>query len=95
MKIYISLPISGRPLEEARNEADLIKARLSRVGHTPVSPFNIYAGKNPTWKDHICCDLRALADCDAIILCEGWEESRGCNIEHDFARHMGIKIIKQ
>ncbi len=84
-KIYISLPISGLPLNSVREKADLIKARLSRQGYNPVSPFDVYAGKNPTYEDYICCDLRAMLDCDAIIFCHGWQLSNGCNIEHDVA----------
>lgn len=92
MKIYISLPITGQE-REAREHADMVKSALSRKGYKPVSPFDIYAGKNPTYADYLCRDLRALADCDAILLCEGWERSRGCRIEADFAREFGKKIL--
>lgn len=83
MKIYISIPIANNP--KALEKADLIKSKLSKKGHTPVSPFDIFAGKNPKYEDHICYDLRAMLDCDAILLCKGWESSCGCNIEHDVA----------
>lgn len=83
MTIYISLPITNDP--KAREKADLIKASLSRKGHTPVSPFDVPAGKNPKYEDYICGDLRAMLDCDGIIFCDGWEQSCGCNIEHDVA----------
>lgn len=86
MKIYISLPISDVGIAKAREKADLIKGKLSRKGHIPVSPFDIYAGKNPQYEDNICCDLRAMLDCDGIIFCNGWEQSLGCNIEHDVAK---------
>ncbi len=85
MKIYISLPITGLDPDKVRQKADLIKASLSRQGHRPVSPFEVTAGKNPTYEDYICCDLRAMLDCDGIIFCQGWERSCGCNIEHDVA----------
>ncbi len=85
MRIYISLPISNDP--KAREKADLIKATLSRQGHKPVSPFDIYAGDKPTYEDHICYDLRAMLDCDAVLFCKGWEKSCGCNIEHAAATH--------
>lgn len=85
MKIYISIPISGFDPEKVRKEADCIKAALSRKGYTVVSPFDIYAGKNPTYEDYICYDLRAMLDCDAILFCDGWGLSCGCNIEHDVA----------
>lgn len=82
MKIYISIPISGQE-NVACQEADNIKTALSKQGHTVVSPFDIYAGKQPTYEDHICCDLRAMLDCDAVYFCTGWRNSLGCNIEHD------------
>lgn len=70
-RIYISIPITGRDEARHREYADLMKARLSRSGWRPVSPFEIYAGKKPTYADYICYDLRALADCDAVVMCEG------------------------
>lgn len=81
LRIYISLPITGRE-REAQEHADLVKASLSRQGHTPVSPFEINAGKDATYNDHICHDLHAMLDCDAIYFCEGWQNSCGCLIEH-------------
>lgn len=87
MKIYISLPITGREAY-AREHADLIKAWLSRKGYHPVSPFDLYAGQNPTYADYICYDLRTMIDCDGIIFCQGWEHSCGCGIEHDVAMRL-------
>lgn len=88
MKIYISLPISGLPADSARQHADAVKAALSRLGHTPLSPFDIYAGKNPSYTDYICYDLLALSSCDAIYFCKGWQHSCGCGIEHDFVMRL-------
>lgn len=93
MKIYISIPISGKDEREVREHADLIKASLSRAGHSPVNPFDIYAGKNPTYADYLCADLRALADCDAIFMCNGWQFSRGCRIERTFAEEFGKHVM--
>lgn len=81
-RIYISLTISGKE-REAREKADVMKACLSRQGYIPVSPFDIYPGKNPEYADYICCDLRALMGCDGVIFCTGWDKSCGCGIEHD------------
>lgn len=92
MTIYISLPITGREIH-ARQHADLVKAMLSRAGHKPINPFEIYCGKNPEYADHLCADLRALADCDAIYLCSGWQFSRGCRIERTFAEEFGKIVI--
>ncbi len=85
MRIYISLPITNDP--KAREKADLMAQFLSKQGHTPVNPFNIYAGNKPTYEDHICYDLLAMLSCDAVLFCKGWEKSCGCNIEHDAVTH--------
>lgn len=87
-KVYISVPISGRPLEEARHEADLVKRMLSIQGYDPVSPFDIWAGDGATWEDHMVADLRALMGCDAIYMCPGWAMSCGCCIEFDLVRNI-------
>lgn len=92
-RIYISIPITGHDEKQVREHADRIKAALSRAGHTPVNPFEIYVGKNPTYADYLCADLRALADCDAIFLCSGWQFSRGCRIEANFAKEFDKQIM--
>lgn len=80
-KTYISLPISGQE-EKARIKAESVKSRLRLMGYEPVSPFDIYAGKDPDYEDYLCFDLRTLMDCEAVYFCRGWEDSCGCNIEH-------------
>lgn len=93
MKVYISLPISGKDIDRQREHADRMKAALSRAGHKPVNPFENYCGDNPTYADYLCYDLRILADCDAIMLCDGWQFSRGCRIERMFAEEFGKHIM--
>lgn len=88
MKIYISLPISGNPIEEVRKQAEEARQFILDLGHTPVSPLEIYAGTNPTYADHLCYDLRAMIDCDAIVMTPGWRFSVGCNIEHNVAYYV-------
>lgn len=83
-KIYISIPISGEDYKQQRRFADTVASGLSKRGYIPVNPFNIYAGHERDYWDHVCADLRALADCDAVMFLPGWERSLGCNIEHDF-----------
>ena len=94
MTIYISLPITGQE-QEAREKADLTKAMLSRAGHKVITPFEVYAGKNPVYKDHIAFGIRALLDCDAIYLCDGWQFSQGCRLEAEAARIYKLQIMRE
>lgn len=92
MTIYISLPITGRE-SDARERADLMKAALSRAGYEVTTPFEVCAGKDATYEEYLCYDLLALSHCDAIFLCDGWQFSRGCRIEANFAREFGKQIF--
>lgn len=80
-KIYISLPVSGRE-DEARARAAEYKKRLKAEGWTPVSPFDIFAGKDPSWADHIAFDVRTLLHCDAMFCSWDSSDSPGCRVEH-------------
>ena len=86
-KIYVSLPISGQEAK-AREKAALVKSALSKKGYNVITPFDIYAGKNPTYEDHLCFDLRVMLDCEAVYFCQGWDKSCGCGIEHDTVMRM-------
>ena len=38
-----------------------------------------------------CIDL--LSGCDVIIMCNGWENSTGCNLELAYAKDHNIRVI--
>jgi hypothetical protein len=40
-------------------------------------------------------DLVALKDCDAIYLLHGWRNSKGANLEYQFAKLVGLQIFEQ
>lgn len=92
MRIYISIPISNKDEKKQREKADKIKEALSKHGWEVVNPFDIKTDvENPTWFDYIKTDLEALSKCDAIYMCNGWKESKGCKIEMQYALDSGIK----
>ena len=101
-RIYISIPISGHDIEEVKAKAIDISGRLLwdvfelkkgrnrpdiitpfDVCHEPDKPYSYYMGK----------DIEALLECDAIFLCEGWQNSKGCMAEFEVARIYGKKIM--
>ena len=38
-------------------------------------------------------DIEALLECDAIYMCEGWQNSKGCMAEFEVARIYGKEIM--
>lgn len=37
--------------------------------------------------------LENMSLCNAVYFCKGWEQARGCRIEHEAAKAYGMKII--
>ena len=37
--------------------------------------------------------LENMSLCNTVYLCKGWEQTRGCQIEHDVAAAYGLKIL--
>lgn len=37
--------------------------------------------------------LLRMSACDVVYFCKGWENARGCKIEHEVAKAYGLEII--
>ena len=37
--------------------------------------------------------LEKMAECDVIYFCDGWQDARGCKLEHAAAVAYGLKVI--
>lgn len=86
MKIYISIPITGQDIEQVEARLIFAKAVLERKGHTPVSPLDVSDNPDASYAEHMGRDISALLDCDAVVFLDGWEESKGCALEHAAAK---------
>lgn len=90
MKIYISIPISNCDIEQQRETASKIAEAIKDMGHEPVNPFDTpqapeYWNSDRKYAYYMGEDIKRLLMCNAIFMCEGWESSVGCAIEHSIA----------
>lgn len=81
MKIYISLPITGRDMEEVEASCIFAAAIIEKKGHTAVSPLEVSPNPNASYAEHMGKDITALLECDAVLFLDGWEYSEGCLLE--------------
>lgn len=83
MIIYISGPITGHLPSECEMKFNKAKNDIIKRGHFPVSPWDIGKLLPKTFKhsDYMEIDMDILAKCDAILMLEGWERSKGCKEE--------------
>ena len=92
----------GKSDDEIESErAKLIKiAEAGRLGRGKVEVINSFFKGGPTIPNgaqaplySLGKSLELLATADVVIFAEGWQEARGCRIEHECAVQYGIRTI--
>ena len=95
-KIFISQPMKDRSEEEIRTEREeLILIATQQYGAIEVIPsffgeeFDASKSKNPAVK-YLGKSIEMLAEADIALFGKGWENARGCKMEHDICCSYGI-----
>lgn len=100
--IYISGKMTGLP-DYNWPKFDEVENDLLNQGHIVVNPANIARGlcvpdhltEEEKWQMYIDEDLKHLGRCTTIFMLQGWENSRGANIEYNMALDMGLEVIHE
>lgn len=94
MKIMISQPMRGKTNEQIREErAELVK-QLEAEGHEVVD--TVFENAPADEDTAIYClsqSIRYIGKVDGLVFMPGWENARGCRIEHQVASAYG-KFIR-
>ncbi len=99
MKAMISLPMACRNPDEIIIEWTKAAIYLDAKGYEVVDTLFtnewINEGKQgvksiPLY--HLANSLEWMSKCDVAYFCEGWENARGCKIEHEAAKAYGLEI---
>lgn len=91
-KIYISGAISHHDLSERKNAFEETARFCEACGFASVNPFDNGLPQPGDWREHMKADLKMLLECDAICMMDGWEQSKGCKLEHDVASSCGLTV---
>ena len=92
-RLYLSGPMTGHP--ELNFPAFHAEAsRLRALGYEVANPAEINPDPRATWHACMRADLKALLDCDALVLLLGWEQSAGAHLEMHVAHRVGMEILQ-
>ena len=107
--IFISQPMTGKSEEEILAtrqkeidkihqlfDADGVEINIiaSYIDDATRKHFQKYTSDDINWDIFwLSQSLERLAMADMIWLCEGWEYSKGCNVELECAMQYGISIV--
>lgn len=95
-KLFISQPMKGKSDEEILAvRSDAIQAAKEAIGEDVevIDSFfsNAPVEANPLW--FLGKSLELLSTADVAYFARGWNEARGCKIEHECAIAYGIHTI--
>lgn len=103
MKAMLSQPMAGRTEEEIKASRENAIAVLEEKGYEIVNTLftdEWYSEENMRKRGVVQVPLCFLAKslenmslCDAAYFCKGWQDARGCRIEHEAALAYGLEII--
>lgn len=102
-KVMLSQPMNGKSDEEIIATREKAIAILTEMGYDVINTLftdEWYSQKSMEDRGVVQIPLCFLAKslenmslCHAVYFCKGWENARGCKIEHDAAVAYGLDII--
>ena len=95
-KVFISQPMRGKSKDEILGERKrIIKEIQSLIGDREVldTYFDDF-GECSKPLQYLAKSLFMLADADCAYFAQGWQDARGCRIEHDCAVVYDIEVLK-
>lgn len=93
MRVYVSLPITGRKKEDYTRQCVRACEFLEKCGLEPVSFMDNGLPAEAPVAAHMRADYRLLLGCDAIYMCEDWEYSHGCMDELQVAADCRMAVL--
>lgn len=96
-KLFISQPMNGKSDEEILAERrEAVKRAEEVIGEKVEVLETFYTDFNPDAKplDFLARSISDLAKADIAFFAKGWNERRGCKIEHQCAVEYGIPVIE-
>jgi nucleoside 2-deoxyribosyltransferase len=84
-KIYIAGKVTGEPVHSTALKFAMAKKKIEARGFEAVNPIEVVGDFRTPWDVAMKLCLKALLDCDAIIMLPDWYESNGARLEHQLA----------
>jgi hypothetical protein len=95
--VYISGPVTDMP-DLNRPQFRLAQQMLLSAGCSIFNPMHIEGPIDPLKDDalwsyymHFC--VRALPECDSILMLPDWQNSKGAKWEHRIAEMLGLQVF--
>ena len=94
MRVMISQPMMGKTNEQIKQEREELVRQLEEQGYEVVDTVFENAPANEDVAIYMLSkSIRYIGKVDGVVFMKGWENARGCRIEHQVAIDYG-KFVK-
>lgn len=98
MKAMISQPMNNLTADYILSRRENAIKTLKNFGYDIEDTFftSDYYISDDTKNLSVAClakSIEAMSKCDTVYFCKGWENARGCKIEHEIAKGYGLAVI--
>lgn len=96
-KLFISQPMRGKTDAEILQEREKAVAAAREILGNDVETIDSFFRNTPVEAKPLWFlgkSLELLADADVAYFAPGWQDARGCRIEHECALRYGIRVIE-
>lgn len=101
MKAMLSQPMGGKTEKEILQTKEKAVVILAEKGYKLANTYFNFDDeqllKNERVKNiplyYLAKSLEEMSKCHAVYFCKGWENARGCKIEHETAKAYGLNMI--
>lgn len=91
MHLYLSGPMTG--IEHLNYPAFRAAAEsLRAAGYQVTNPAEKDVPIESPWIVHMRADIKAMMECDGLAILQGWESSKGANVEITLAHGLGMPV---
>lgn len=92
-RIYIAGKVTGLPLHEVTMKFGEAQKTIELLGFEAINPLALINDWKCDWSVAMKKCIKALLDCDAIVILPDWEQSKGAKIERQLAEDLDIQIF--
>lgn len=93
MKVMISQPMARKSTKQIKEERETLIKEIEAEGNEVIDTvLDIGEKLSPVY--YLGESIKKMADADAVVFMPGWENARGCRIEHQIALEYG-KYIRE
>ena len=95
LKYMLSQPMNGREEEDIKKDRIILEEMLKKDGIEIIDTVFPNFPKKPEMNipiAYLSKSIESISKADAVVFMNGWQEARGCKIEHEICLQYGVKV---